>query len=116
MSPSRGLGREPQPGSGAGAPAGCGAEPREENFDNQGLKTPILARPGPHNETLRDLSQFTVFNYNYLTRPQGVLAAVQQDGTLLSRWDLPKLLCWLGAVPVSGEEDVTDVLDCRCCC
>ena len=27
-----GLGREPQPGSGAGAPAGCGAEPREENL------------------------------------------------------------------------------------
>ena len=27
-----GLGREPQPGSGAGAPVGCGAEPREENF------------------------------------------------------------------------------------
>ena len=27
-----GLGREPQPGSGAGAPAGCGAAPREEKF------------------------------------------------------------------------------------
>ena len=33
-SPSWGLGREPQPGSGAGAPAGCGAEPRDKKIDD----------------------------------------------------------------------------------
>ena len=37
-----GLGREPFPGSGAGAPAGCGAEPREENLGDIGLNLAVF--------------------------------------------------------------------------